>query len=422
MDSSGPFNLGDFPDDSDTPDDGDFSSRGWVDPDDRLWRHPSEMAQSESEFASVDAVSTGSAGSAYRTSARDVWRERRVAIAAGTLGAAAVAAAAVVVLTLSDAPSVSTAQEALRATETSLVTLPSVSVSAPSGIMQLVSTLRPSLVELESTGSTKRAPATGVVLPGGVLVMTAASAASGLSHMVVVTSDGRHLKGELVATDKNSGVAVVSTSGGLSPATFADSEVVPGDLAVTACLGSGTGNSSVPSTEVALSMVQGVGEASSSSGGNGLMDAIAAETPLGSDIGGVMLDGRGDVIGMLGGKADDGTGGVGLFVPASLAVGVADELASIHRIEHGWIGVSASDAPGDTGALVMSVFPSGPAATSGLQAGDVVTEIDAHPVDSHADLQARLYTLLPGSTVELTVVRSGETRTVSMALAADPGS
>jgi S1-C subfamily serine protease len=49
-----------------------------------------------------------------------------------------------------------------------------------------------------------------------------------------------------------------------------------------------------------------------------------------------------------------------------------------------------------------------------------VTAIDAHSVSSHADLQARLYTIPPGSTVELTVEQSGATRTVSMALAADP--
>ena len=83
--------------------------------------------------------------------------------------------------------------------------------------------------------------------------------------------------------------------------------------------------------------------------------------------------------------------------------------------------MSAQDAPGDAGAMVSSVFPSSPAAGAGIEPGDVVTTIDTHNVSSHADLQARLYTMPPGSTVTLTVERSGTTRTVSVDLASDPG-
>ena len=73
------------------------------------------------------------------------------------------------------------------------------------------------------------------------------------------------------------------------------------------------------------------------------------------------------------------------------------------------------------GAIVSSVLASSPAAGAGIEPGDVVTTIDTHNVSSHADLQARLYTMPPGSTVVLTVERSGTMRTVSLDLAADPG-
>ena len=40
------------------------------------------------------------------------------------------------------------------------------------------------------------------------------------------------------------------------------------------------------------------------------------------------------------------------FLPSQLVVGVADDLRSKDRVVHGWLGVSGTDAPGDTGAKV----------------------------------------------------------------------
>jgi S1-C subfamily serine protease len=241
--------------------------------------------------------------------------------------------------------------------------------------------------------------------------------------MQVVTSKGKRLEGKVVATDEESGVAVVSTGGNLKPASFADEDVVPGELAVTACLCSATASPSIGAADIAVGSIQEVGRqvssSSSSSDGESPMDAIEAETPLRADWGEVLLDGRGNVIGILEGQASANSGTMGLFIPSSLALGVADELAHNHRVDHGWIGVDAQDAPGGTGAVVNSVLPSSPAAGAGIEPGDVVTAIDAHDVSSHADLQARLYTMPPGSTV--TLERSGTTRTVSVALAASPG-
>jgi S1-C subfamily serine protease len=261
-----------------------------------------------------------------------------------------------------------------------------------------------------------------VVLPGGQFVVTAVSAIAGATRMQVVTSKGERLEGKVVATDKESGVAVVSTGGKLKPASFANEDVVPGELAVTACLCSTTARPSIGAADIAVGSVQEVGrQVSSSSDGASLMDAIEAETPLQADWGEVLLDGHGNVIGILDGQESADSGTMGLFIPSSLALSVADELAHNHRVEHGWIGVNAQDAPGGKGAMVNSVLPSSPAAGAGIEPGDVVTAIDAHDVSSHADLQARLYTMPPGSTVNLTLERSGTTRTVSVALGTSPG-
>ena len=90
--------------------------RGWIAPEDRLWRHPSEVSDLEHGLRSTLTGRWHHATSG----ASD-----RAAIAAGTLGAAAVVVAAVVVLALMDAPSATTERDPRsRAAETSLVTVP----------------------------------------------------------------------------------------------------------------------------------------------------------------------------------------------------------------------------------------------------------------------------------------------------------
>ena len=75
-------------------------------------------------------------------------------------------------------------------------------------------------------------------------------------------------------------------------------------------------------------------------------------------------------------------------------------------------------SPATEGRLVTSVMPDGPAAAAGLAPGDVVNAVDSHRVVSLADLQARLYTVTPGTDVELSVTRQTGDLTVAATLAA----
>ena len=77
---------------------------------------------------------------------------------------------------------------------------------------------------------------------------------------------------------------------------------------------------------------------------------------------------------------------------------------------------------GARGALVSSVQPRGPAATAGIERGDVITAIDGHSVDTSNDLRNRIAASKPGSSVKLDVVRDGKERTVSATLSELPSS
>jgi serine protease Do len=62
----------------------------------------------------------------------------------------------------------------------------------------------------------------------------------------------------------------------------------------------------------------------------------------------------------------------------------------------------------DSGVLVTSVEEDGPAARAGIQAGDVVLELDGHRVRDGSDLRETAFRLPPDATVAITVSREGK--------------
>ena len=262
------------------------------------------------------------------------------------------------------------------------------------------------------------------MLPGGELVLTATAAIGGATKVEVRSSNGKRGVGNVVGIDPHAGVAVITTGGGLTPATFADDVVTPGDLAVAACLcsrSSASTGAAPAATTWAVGMVRRVGTAVTLGGGGELLDAIEAEAPLGPAApGGVLLDGRGQVIGIMDGHVSDGPERVGVFVPAALAQAVAMQLATDHKVDHGWLGIVCAQQNPD-GALVEQILPGSPAVGAGLRPGDVVVSVGSHPVGSLADLQATLYTMPPGAPVQLTVVDGSTSAVMTVTLADSPG-
>jgi membrane-associated protease RseP (regulator of RpoE activity) len=71
------------------------------------------------------------------------------------------------------------------------------------------------------------------------------------------------------------------------------------------------------------------------------------------------------------------------------------------------------------GAEIGFVEASGPAATAGLQAGDVVLSIDGEPVMGSADLGRLVQANEPGTTVEFAVLRDDQTVSIPVTLGAN---
>ncbi|MBT2774559.1 DegQ family serine endoprotease [Halomonas sp. ISL-60] len=122
--------------------------------------------------------------------------------------------------------------------------------------------------------------------------------------------------------------------------------------------------------------------------------------------------------------------GVSFAIPINVAMDVAEQLREGGRVDRGWLGVMIQPVSEDLaesfgmdnaiGALIADLDPEGPAALGGLQAGDVILEVNGEEVDRSSSLPRLIGKGSPGTEVELTLMRDGEELTESVELGSWP--
>jgi serine protease Do len=163
-----------------------------------------------------------------------------------------------------------------------------------------------------------------------------------------------------------------------------------------------------------------------------LIQTDAAINPGNS--GGPLVNLRGELVGINTAIASK-TGsyaGVGFAVPSNTARSVARELIEKGRVTRGWIGVIPRElspqlirryAPGvDCGVFVEAVYRRHPAATAGIQPGDVITHWAGDPVTSVTDLARAVAEAEIGAQLEVQFTRGRETQTAVVTVASQPRS
>jgi len=136
--------------------------------------------------------------------------------------------------------------------------------------------------------------------------------------------------------------------------------------------------------------------------------------------GGPLLNMQGKVIGINSQIESDsgGNDGVGFAVPANTVRKIATKLITTGRAEHAYLGVQLDAAAG--GARVVEVVAGKPAAKAGIHVDDVITSFAGEKVSTVDDLRFAVDDKQPGDSVSVTFKRGGDTRTVTVKLAARP--
>ncbi len=114
-----------------------------------------------------------------------------------------------------------------------------------------------------------------------------------------------------------------------------------------------------------------------------------------------------------------GSIGIGFAVPSNSAVQVIDQLKQYGETRRGWLGVHVQNVTDEIaeslgldaakGALVATVTPGSPAASAGIQPGDVILDFDDQPIENVRSLPRAVAATPIGKSVPIKLLRKGET-------------
>ena len=306
----------------------------------------------------------------------------------------------------------------------------------------------PSVVTLHVSGTDESGTGTGIVLDdqGHILTNNHVVQPAGSSGGISVTfNDGNTAKATVVGRDTGYDLAVVKVSGvsDLKPMPLGNSDNVQvGDPVVA--IGAPFDLSGTVTSGIISAKERPITAGGDSSDGSDVsyVDALQTDAPINpGNSGGPLLDSHARVIGInsairsADGGTDSGTGqsgsiGLGFAIPVNQAKRVAEELISTGKAIHPVIGVTLDMNYTGDGARVAqkadgggpAVSKDGPGDKAGIEAGDLITAVDGERVHSGEELIVRTRAHRPGDRLQLTVVRDGVPRTVTLVLGSSDGS
>jgi serine protease Do len=282
----------------------------------------------------------------------------------------------------------------------------------------------------ESNGASPQIPSTPMTGEGSGFFISADGYIVTNNHVVqnaqtvtVTMDDGRTLDAKVVGTDPKTDLALlkVSQPGNYPFVSFAKDAPRVGDWVVAIGNPYGLGGTATA----------GIVSAEGRDIGDGPYDRfLQIDAPINKgNSGGPAFNMKGEVVGVNTAifSPSGGSVGIGFAIPASTADSVVNALELRGVVARGYLGVMIQPVSQDiadglglktaAGAIVDQVTPGTPAAEAGLKSGDVITKLDGQPIADAGDLTRRVGSFKPGNKVELTYLRDGAERTVSITLA-----
>jgi serine protease DegS len=252
----------------------------------------------------------------------------------------------------------------------------------------------------------------GVIVDSNGYILTNNHVIESASEIQVVLGDGRNLPARIVGSDPETDIAVLQAAGRKLPiASLGTSDHLQvGDIvmaignpfgvgqAVTMGIVSATGRTQLGITEF-----------------ENFIQTDAAINPGNS--GGALINAVGEVVGINTAifSQSGGSHGIGFAVPIQLAREVMGQIIEHGRVIRGWLGITGQDltpALAESlgikyrpGILVSGVLDGGPADQAGLKPGDVIVEIDRHPVDGSPEMLKAIAAKAPGSPLTIALYR-----------------
>jgi putative serine protease PepD len=381
-------------------------------PEDRLWRHPSEIA------AGIDPPAAWFLPPPPARSPTG-----RKLVLAGALAGACMAGALVAVSAMWVTRPTKVVERSVPVTSVRAATTAAFTFTAlPTE--RIARRLGPSLPSIEVLRDGQWTSGTGVWMDRDGTVVTAAPLIEGTEAIIVTGRDGVGREALIAGADTVTGIAVLrteKTSG--TPIDAHAATARAGEQVVIVGAGGTEAGEPASHATTAVGVIR-VTSMRSTVAGHAFHDTIQLDRSVPADAtGGVIVDAAGRLIGFTLGTATDRL--LGVATPAAHSLQSIDDLRRFGKVDRAWLGVQAIDLdPGAAtmlevpgGARLTAISPGSPAEAAGLAVGDVVTDIGRTPVDDASDLVLALRDLDPGDHVWVTIQRAGKRDEVRVTLA-----
>ncbi|KAA8999245.1 serine endoprotease DegQ [Affinibrenneria salicis] len=240
----------------------------------------------------------------------------------------------------------------------------------------------------------------------------------------VQLNDGREYEAKLLGRDEQTDIALLQLADAknLTEVKMADSDQLRvGDFAVAVGNPFGLGQTAT----------SGIISALGRSGLNleGLENFIQTDASINrGNSGGALVNLNGELIGINTAILAPGGGniGIGFAIPSNMAQNLSQQLIEFGEVKRGVLGIKGSEMTSEMakafkvdaqrGAFVSEVLPKSAAAKAGIKAGDVLVSLDGKPINSFAELRAKIGTTAPGKSVRVGLLRDGKQQDVSVVL------
>ncbi|PWC54750.1 Do family serine endopeptidase [Azospirillum sp. TSO22-1] len=240
-------------------------------------------------------------------------------------------------------------------------------------------------------------------------------------EIAVTLKDRRRLRAKLIGSDEATDVALLQIPAErLTALPMGDSDRLRvGDFVVA------IGNPFGLGQTVTSGIVSALGRSGLKI--EGYEDFIQTDASINpGNSGGALVSFNGELIGMntaIIGPAG-GSVGIGFAVPTGIIRAVMEQLTEHGAVRRGRLGVAIQDltpdladslnVTGDQGAVIAKVEAGSPAERAGIKTGDVVVAVDGRPIHSGTDLRNRIGLVRTGVPVQITLLRSGQERSITV--------
>ncbi|NMH28025.1 trypsin-like peptidase domain-containing protein [Flavobacterium silvaticum] len=256
----------------------------------------------------------------------------------------------------------------------------------------------------------------GVIISEDGYIVTNNHVIQGASELEVTLNNKQSYKAKLIGTDSKMDIALlkIDADGKLPYTTFANSDDIKVGEWVLA-----VGNPYNLTSTVTAGIVSAKARNLANDGIQSFIQTDAAVNPGNS--GGALVNTHGELVG-INTMISSMTGsyvGYSFAVPSNIARKIIEDIMEYGNVQRAVMGIRGAELNSAAskelkvsqtqGFYVGEVTPKSGAEKAGIEAGDVIVDIDKHTISSYADFTGVINTKRPNDIVQVTYIRDGKT-------------